>query len=103
MEVEISTDFFQRKGCGMKQVTKAELMEKMDESVHPAIEASIVKNKATHLVLFENQDMCSSQLGARTVVCIGPICTYKTPEQCEDKWLHDLPSQRQYAVAFCAC
>ena len=89
--------------CGMKQITKAELMEKMDKSVHPAIEARALDNKATHLVLFENQDMCSSQLGARTVVCVGPECTYKMPEQCEGKWLHDLPSQRQYAVAFCAC
>jgi hypothetical protein len=52
-------------------------------------------------VLFENQDFCSSRFGARTVVCVGPGCTYRTPEECEGKWLHDLPSQRQYAAAWC--
>ena len=56
---------------------------------------------ATHLVLFENQDFWSSQFGAKTVVCVGPGCTYKAPEECEGKWLNDLPSQRQYATAWC--
>jgi len=86
----------------MKQVMKAELMEKMDKSVHPAIEARALDNKATHLVLFENQDICSSQLGARTVVCVGPECTYKTPSECNNHWLHNLPSQRQYPVMWCS-
>jgi hypothetical protein len=87
----------------MKQVTKEEVMKQMDESVHLAIEASIVKNKATHLVLFENQDFCSSKFGARTAVCVGPECTYKKPEECNNHWLNDLPSQRQYATTFCEC
>jgi hypothetical protein len=87
----------------MKQVTKEEVMKQMDESVYPAIEVSIVKNKATHLVMFENQVFDSSQFGARSVVCVGPECTYKTPQECEGHWLHDLPSQRQYATTFCEC
>jgi len=109
----------------MKKVTKEEVMELMganhrleekgwrtrvidggvivEPSVRENIEASIAKNKATHLVLFENQDFCSSQFGAKSVVCVGPECTYKTPQDCEGKWLHDLPSQRQYATTFCAC
>ena len=87
----------------MKQVTKQQLMDMMDESVHSCIEIRETSNKATHLVLFENQDFSSSQFGMRTVVCVGPECTYKIPSECEGKWLHDLPSQRQYATAFCSC
>jgi len=111
----------------MKEVTKDEIMELMGAndrleskewrtifdpklqqkvvkpSVRERIEAAIVRNKATHLVLFENHDFCSSQFGTRSVVCVGPDCTYRTPQDCEGKWLNDLPSQRQYATAFCAC
>jgi len=85
----------------MKELSKQELLAEMDVDVHPLIEKNIKKYQATHLVLFENQDMCSSSLGARTVMCVGKNNTYKTIEECEGKWLNDLPSQRQYAVSFC--
>ena len=56
---------------------------------------------AIALVLFVNEQMDSSHCGESQTLCVGPTCTYKSPEECEGKWLKDLPSQRQYAVAFC--
>lgn len=85
----------------MKELSKQELLSLMDRDVHDLIEKNIKKYQATHLVLFENQQMDSSAFGARTVMCVGKNNTYKTVEECEGKWLKDLPSQRQYAVSFC--
>ena len=62
---------------------------------------NVKATEATHLVLFRNQDMWASQMGATSLLCVGPNCTYKTPEGCEGHHLHDLPSQRQYPQAFC--
>jgi len=55
--------------------------------------------KATHLVLFENQDFWSSRLGDRKWLFVGPTCTSKSPEELDGHWLGDQPSQRLYPVA----
>lgn len=52
------------------------------------------------VVLFRNQDMWASGRGKSSCVVVGPDKTYKTVEECEGKWLNDLPSQRQYAECF---
>ena len=84
----------------MKEITMKELLEMFDPSVQPRIIGVVARSQATHVVVAENQQMDSSQFGLRTAMVVGPTCTYKTPEECEGKWLHDLPSQRQYFVAF---
>jgi len=85
----------------MERLTKEQFMDRFDASVHDKIDAAAVKCGATHLVLYENQDMSSSCLGDRSALCVGPSCTRKTPDECDGQWLNDLPSQRQYAVAYC--
>jgi DNA polymerase III epsilon subunit-like protein len=84
----------------MKEITFDELLEEFDESVHEAICRSIGKNDATHIVVAENVQLDSSLLGARTAMAVGPTCTDKTVEECEGRWLNDLPSQRQYFVRY---
>ena len=54
----------------------------------------------THAVLFCNLDFSSSQYGKWTVMTVGPDQTYKTMAEVENSWLNDLPSQRQYPVAY---
>lgn len=56
---------------------------------------------AEALVLFENQMLDSSALGTCTTVVVGPENTFPSVEACEGKWLNDLPSQRQHAIAYC--
>lgn len=56
--------------------------------------------RATQAVLFVNLDMSSSQFGKWTVMAVGPKQTYKTVEALEGNHLFDLPSQRQYPVAY---
>lgn len=85
----------------MKQLTQTELLALMDVSVHAEIKSRAASFRATHLILFENQTMDSSSFGKRTVACCGPNNTYKTPQMAEGCWLNDLPSQRQYPVAYC--
>ena len=55
---------------------------------------------ATHAVLFVNQDFSSPEFGRWTVMAIGPNQTYKTTADVEGSWLNDLPSQRQYPIAY---
>lgn len=55
---------------------------------------------ATYAVLFVNLDSSSSQFGRYTVMAVGPAQTYKTLEEVQGSWLFDLPSQRQYPVAY---
>lgn len=84
----------------MKRISFEALLSEFDESVRPVIPARAQKLGATHVVVFENLDFCSSQLGKKTAVMVGPSCTYTSPEMCEGKWLNDLPSQRQYPTAY---
>lgn len=81
----------------MKEVTWDEFFELFDPEVHDAIRDSLRRFGSEYVVCFECLDMCSSHLGERTAMGVGPKNTYKTLEEVDGKWLHDLPSQRQYA------
>jgi hypothetical protein len=82
----------------MKELTFPDFLKL--ESIHERIRSAALHCNATHVVCFENQQLDSFACGARTSVMVGPTCTYQSVEQCEGKWLHDLPSQRQYPVSF---
>jgi len=84
----------------MKQLTLDEFLARFDPEVHEKLRAAASKESVTHLVLFENQMFDSSQFGRRTAVLIGPPFTYKKLSDIEGGWLNDLPSQRQYPVAY---
>lgn len=84
----------------MKALTKEEMLAMLDESVHGRIEELLRRSDVTHLVIFENQMMDSSCFGDRTAMIVGPGCTYKDLEAVKGAWLYDLPSQRQYPVAY---
>lgn len=57
---------------------------------------------ATHVVVFENHMLDSSEHGARTAMLVGPSNTYRTLDALGAdgslKHLYDTPSQRQYAA-----
>ena len=52
------------------------------------------------VVLFRNEDMWALHCGASSNMRVGTTCTYKTIEECENRHINDLPSQRQYATAY---
>lgn len=85
----------------IKQVVSSEFFKLLDPSVHEAVRQAITRCQATAVVLFENVDLCSSHLGERTAMVVGPTCTYKTVADCEGHHLHDLPSMRQYPQVWC--
>ena len=75
--------------------------EKPDQSATKIIRHLAANHPtATHAVLFVNQDFGSSMFGAWTVVPVGPNNTYHTVDDLASGHLFDLPSQRQYPVAF---
>lgn len=78
----------------MKEITMKELCDMFDKSVHEAIERISKRDDVSHVVVFENQDFCSSEFGKRTAMIIGPGCTYKTLDDIKNRYLNDLPSQR---------
>jgi len=84
----------------MKELSWLEFVAWFDASVHEQLRAALDKPGIVALVLFENQLMDSSHFGERTALRVGPECTYKDVAACEGHWLNDLPSQRQYPVAF---
>ena len=84
----------------MQELKLEALIAMFDSSVRARIEELAADPETTGLVVFENQQMDSSHFGDRSVMCVGPNRTYKTVEECEGRWLNDLPSQRKYATAF---
>ena len=56
-------------------------MEDLTEAVHNNIRDSLSRPGVDGLVVFECQDMCSSQFGARKGLFFGPSCTYKTADE----------------------
>jgi len=86
-------------------VTRAKKLESMEElkslfhsSVHDALEQ--LARDAQYIVVYEVLDMWSSRSGHRTALKVGPGCSVETLEQALQIWLGDLPSQRQYPVAY---
>ncbi len=83
------------------QISLRQMLALMDESVRNRVVALARQPGTTHLVFFENQMLDSSACGQSTVLAIGPSGTYKTLADVQGKWLHDLPSQRQYPQYWC--
>ena len=86
-------------------VSKAKKLETIDElkamfdsSVHDALER--LAQGARYIVVYENLNFWSSRLGERTALKVGPGCSVESLEQALQIWLGDLPSQRQYPVAY---
>lgn len=83
------------------KLSKKEFLERGNFAAEEAFVAALKrKSDATGIVLFENLMMDSSSRGAMTAMLVGPTNTYKSAEDCEGKYLNDMPSQRQYPVAW---
>lgn len=87
--------------------TLSEAVQKHTPSQHPDRDRTKIINhfakkfpSATHAVLFVNLDFGSSHLGDWTVMVVGPGQTYSSLAEVEGSHLHDLPSMRQYPVAY---
>lgn len=86
----------------LKEITREELFAMLESpEVATQVEAQMKRPGVDALVVFENLHMGSSNLGASTIMIVGAPYTYKSVEECEGRWLFDLPSQRQYATSFC--
>jgi len=86
----------------MREIPKAEFLAEFDDSIHSDIEKAFERYPDCEaLVMFENQDFCSSEFGRRQCLVVGPSNTFKSVEDCKGKWLNDLPSQRQYPASYC--
>ena len=80
--------------------TLDELLADFDADSKRQIDEKVKEYEATHVVLFENQQLDSGQCGEQSAMPVGPNNTFKSVEDCKGKWLNDLPSQRQYPVAY---
>lgn len=85
----------------MKQITYAELAAHFHPEVHDSLEHLARHPGATHLVLFQNQTLDSTNAGLCSALAIGPGCTHASLEETYAGHLHDLPSQRQHPIAHC--
>ena len=88
----------------MKEVTLLDLLAMFDETTQEPIMRSVVKTRASHVVVMENQRMDSSEVGRRTALMVGPTCTYTLADAqtMPGFRLGDVPSRFQYPVAFAA-
>ena len=86
----------------LQYVTFESILKTFDPSVYSRIKDVVYQTRATHVVLAENMQADSSKFGQHTLLCVGPLCTYKTPTECEGSWLHDTPSERQYFIRYAA-
>jgi len=75
-----------------------ELAAMFDPEVHDALRGLI--EGATHIVVYENLDLSSSWCGERTALKVGPGCGVRTLDKALRGHLGDLPSQRQYPIAY---
>ena len=86
-------------------VTRAKKLESLEElksmfdpSVHGALEQ--LARDARYVVVYQNIDFWSSRFGERSALKVGPGCSIESLEQALNVWLEDLPSERQYPVAY---
>jgi len=86
----------------MKQITQAELLELFDSEVHAQVALLASLAGTSHIVVVENEDMCSSHFGARSALAVGPGRTF-TFEQASDVAFRtgDVPSRFQYPRFYC--
>lgn len=85
----------------MKQITKDEFWKEFDDSVHSKLDAHWNDPETHGMIIFRNLAFDSSQFGMVTACPYGPRWTLKRWEEAQGKWIKDLPSQRQYADAYC--
>jgi len=81
-----------------KLESMAELKSLFHPSVHGALEQ--LARDARYIVVYEVLDFWSSRFGERSALKVGPGCSIETLEQALQIWLGDLPSERQYPVAY---
>jgi len=86
-------------------VTKAKRLESVEElksmfdpSVHGALEQ--LARDARYIVVYQNIDFWSSRFGETSALRVGPGCQVESLEEALSIWLGDLPSERQYPVAY---
>lgn len=84
----------------MKQITLQALLGLFDSSVHDALRRITQLPGTTHLVVYENRMIGSPHCGERTALAVGPQRSLPSLSEAASHWLHDLPSTRQYAVAY---
>jgi hypothetical protein len=85
----------------MKQLNATEFLAQFDESIHSALLNAIQRYPdSIGLVCFENANFDSSRFGERSALVVGPSNTYRTFADCENQWINDLPSERQYATNY---
>ena len=75
-----------------------ELKALFDPSVHGALEQ--LARDARYIVVYQNIDFWSSRFGETSALRVGPGCQVESLEEALSIWLGDLPSQRQYPVAY---
>ena len=75
-----------------------ELKSLFDASVHDALER--LAQDARYIVVYRNIDFWSSRFGETSALRVGPGCQVESLEEALSIWLGDLPSQRQYPVAY---
>lgn len=79
----------------MTHTTVEYILSHFHSSVHGALKGKAKQMGATHIVLASNIKRDSPHFGACTVICVGPLCVYKTLADCEGGWLYDTPDRRQ--------
>lgn len=84
----------------MNRIGFDELLGKFDSDIHERLRTLINQEGVAALVVFENHQMDSSSFGARSAIAVGPGCSHHSVSSVKKLWLNDLPSQRQYPVAY---
>ena len=88
----------------MKKITVAEMLANAaDDTQRERLTSMLAKTESGGFVMYENTDMSSSNLGARSFLAFGEPWSMRTAHVVTRRhpWLYDLPSQRQYPVAYC--
>jgi hypothetical protein len=85
-----------------KKLSAKDFLLQFDKEIHQAIiDAANRYKDCEGAVMFQNVDMCSSELGRMQCLIVGPSNTFTGVDFCDGKWLNDLPSQRQYPQNWC--
>lgn len=84
----------------MKKLSRSELFETFDASVHDRLEAMLAKDDVVGAVVFVNQMLDSSECDKTSAMAYGPGCTYKTLKEASSGHLGDVPSRMQHPVSY---
>jgi len=79
----------------MKHATIEYILSHFHPSTHAALRDKAIQARATHIVLACNMQPTSPWFGTCTVLCVGPLCVYRTLAECEGGWLYDELDKRQ--------